>query len=53
MAARTSSPDHAYYLEVRDRIGANRAALSVARKLVRRTHHVLRDLGDKAWKPAA
>lgn len=53
VAARTSSPDHAYYLEVRARQGASRAALSVARKLVRRAHHVLRDLGDSAWKPAA
>ena len=32
-AARSSSPDHAYYLEVKARTGANRAALSVARKL--------------------
>ncbi len=52
LAARTSSPDHAYYLEVRDRLGANRAALSVARKVVRRSHHILRDLGDQAWKAA-
>jgi transposase len=49
MAARTSSPDHAYYLQVRDRQGSNRAALSVARKLARRAHHILRDLGDQAW----
>jgi transposase len=48
LAARTSSPDHAYYLEVRARQGANRAALSVARKLARRAHHILRELGDSA-----
>jgi len=34
-AARTTSPDHAYYLQVRDRLGHQRAALSVARKLAR------------------
>lgn len=53
MAARASSPDHAYYLEVQARQGSNRAALSVARKLTRRAHHLLRDLGDAAWKKAA
>ena len=52
IAARPSSPDHAYYLEVKTRQGSNRAALSVARKLTRRAHHVLRDLGDTAWKKA-
>lgn len=52
-AARPSSPDHAYYLSVRDRQGANRAALSVARKLARRSHHILSELGDPAWVTAA
>jgi transposase len=52
-AARTSSPDHDYYLEVKARAGANRAALSVARKLARRAHHHLRSLGDAAWVEAA
>jgi transposase len=52
-AARSSSPDHAYYLEVKARIEANRAALSVARKLARRVHHQLRSLGDAAWVEAA
>ena len=51
-AARSSSPDHGYYLEVKARAGANRAALSVARKLARRTHHTLRALGDAAWEAA-
>jgi hypothetical protein len=45
-AARRSSPDHAYYLEVAKRIDHNRACLSVARKLCRRAHHILRELGD-------
>ena len=48
-AARHRSPDHDYYLEVRDRLGANRATLSVARKLARRCHHTLRALGDDAF----
>jgi transposase len=47
-AARRSSPDHAYYLEVAKRIDHNRACLSVARKLCRRAHHLLRELGDDA-----
>jgi transposase len=50
-AARRSSPDHDYYLEVRHRLGANRATLSVARKLARRCHHTLRALGDDAFAP--
>ena len=52
-AARRSSPDHDYYLEVRDRLGANRATLSVARKLTRRCHHTLRALGDDAFAEAS
>jgi len=50
-AARRSSPDHAYYLEVAKRIDHNRACLSVARKLCRRAHHILRELGDDALAP--
>ena len=52
-AARSSSPDHEYYLAVRERLGANRACLSVARKLARRIHHILNDLGDDAWADVA
>ncbi len=51
-AAKKTSPDHAYYLEVRDRLGHNRACLSVVRKLARQSHHILRDLGDEAWAAA-
>ena len=47
-AARRSSPDHAYYLQVAKQIDHNRACLSVARKLCRRAHHLLRELGDDA-----
>jgi transposase len=51
-AARPASPDHAYYLQVRTRLGGKRAALSVARKLAREAYHTLRELGDQALVPA-
>ena len=51
-AARRSSPDHTYYLQVAKRIDHNRACLSVARKLCRRAHHILRELGDDALAPS-
>ena len=47
-AARPSSPDHGYDLQVRQRLGGKRAALSVARK----AYHTLRELGDQALVPA-
>jgi hypothetical protein len=50
-AARPGSPDHAYYLQVRTRLGGKRAALSVARKLAREAYHTLRTLGDQALAP--
>jgi len=50
-ASRASSPDHLYYADVAARIDANRAALSVARKLARRSHHILRALGEQAYAP--
>lgn len=49
-AARQTSPDHDSYVAVRDRLGGKRPALSVARKLVRRCYHALRELGDQAWQ---
>ena len=49
-SSRTASPDHRYYADVAGRIDANRAALSVARKLARRLH-ILRRLGDQAYAP--
>lgn len=49
--SRTASPGHRYYADVAGRIDANRAALSVARKLARRSHHILRRLGDQACTP--
>ena len=50
-AARKSSPEHLYYLRVRERIDHNRACLSVARKLCRRAYHILRELGEQALVP--
>jgi transposase len=52
-AARASSPDHAYYLQVRQRLGGNRATLAVARKLARRCYHTLGALGERASAPAS
>src|SRR6266545_1684477 len=46
-AARQTSPDHDYYDAIRERLGGNRPALSVARKLVRRCYHALREPGDQ------
>jgi transposase len=51
-AARPTSPDHRYYLAVKDRLGGKRAALSVARKLAREAYHTLRELDDQALIPA-
>jgi transposase len=51
-AARPGSPDHDYYVELKQRLGANRAALTIARKMLRRAHHTLRALGDDALAPA-
>lgn len=50
-ASRANSPDHDYYQAVRDRLGGKRPALSVARKLARRCHHILREMGDQTWTP--
>jgi transposase len=47
-ASRRGSPDHDYYVETKQRLGGNRAALSVARKMIRRAHHTIRELGEEA-----
>ena len=47
-ASRRGSPDHDYYVETKHRLGGNRAALSVARKMIRRAHHTIRELGEEA-----
>jgi transposase len=51
-ARRPNSPDHAYYQEAAKRLGGNRACLAVARKLLKRSYHTLRELGEEALQPA-
>jgi transposase len=51
-ARRSTSPDRGYYLETAERIGGNRACLAVARKLLKRSYHTLRELGPQALAPA-
>jgi transposase len=51
-ATRASSPDRAYYQQTAERLGHNRACLAIARKLLKRSYHTLRDLGDQALTPA-
>lgn len=50
-AARASSPDHADYTAVKQRLGGNRATLAVARKPTRRCYHTLAALGELAYAP--
>jgi transposase len=52
-AGRPSSPDHAYFQQVKARLGGQLALLSMARKLARRCHHTLRNLDDQVLAPAA
>jgi transposase len=51
-AARAGSPDRDYYRQAAERLGANRACLSIARKLLKRSYHTLRELGEEALQPA-
>jgi transposase len=51
-ARRRTSPDHEYYVQAAERLGGNRACLSVARKLLKRSYHTLRELGEEALQPA-
>lgn len=46
--ARADAPDHGYYATVKERKNGKRAALAEARKIVRRSCHILTDLGDDA-----
>src|SRR4051794_17104585 len=51
-ACRPSSPDHAVYLALKARgLSHTRARLTIARKLARRSIHVLRELGADALEP--
>jgi transposase len=51
-AARAGSPDRDYYRQTAQRLGANRACLAIARKLLKRSYHTLRELGEEALAPA-
>jgi transposase len=51
-ACRRGSPDRDYYGEAAERLGHNRACLSIARKLLKRSYHTLRELGEEALQPA-
>jgi transposase len=46
-----ASPDRPYYEQLAERIGGNRACLALARKLLKRSYHLLRELGDQALAP--
>jgi transposase len=48
VARRPASPDRAYYAQSAERLGGNRACLAVARKLLKRSYHTLRELGEQA-----
>jgi transposase len=50
-ACRRGSPDHALYWQLRERLGHGRATLTIARKLLRRVHHVLVEVGDDLLAP--
>jgi transposase len=52
LASHTRAPDHDYYAGVKDRIDHKRATISIARKIARRSHHILRELGDQAYAAA-
>src|ERR671915_724670 len=51
-AARAGSPDRDYYLQAAERLGHNRACLTIARKLLKRSYHTLSELGEQALTPA-
>jgi transposase len=51
-ARRPGSPDRDYYDQAAERLGGNRACLALARKLLKRSYHLLRDLGDEALQAA-
>jgi transposase len=51
-ATHRRSPDHVDYLRLRERgLSHTRASLTIARKLARRSYHVLRELGQEALEP--
>ncbi len=53
VARRPTSPDRAYYEQAAENLGGNRACLALARKLLKRCYHTLRELGNDALAPPA
>ena len=51
-ARRRGSPDRPYYEQAAERLGGNRACPALARKLLKRSYHTLRELGEQALQPA-
>ena len=51
VARHPRSPDRAYYEQAAEKLGGNRACLALARKLLKRCYHTLRELGDDALAP--
>jgi transposase len=51
-ARRPGSPDRGYYDQAAERLGGNRACVAIARKLLLRSYHTLRELGEEALQPA-
>ena len=47
------APTDPYYEQLAERIGGNRACLALARKLLKRSYHLLKALGDQALTPVA
>jgi transposase len=52
VASRAGSPDRDYYLQAAERLGHKRACLAIARKLLKRSYHTLRELGEAGLQPA-
>jgi transposase len=48
-----ASPDRPYYEQLAARIGGNRACIALSRKLLKRSYHILKALGDEALQPVA
>ena len=48
-----ASPDRPYYEQLAARVGGNRACLALSRKLLKRSYHLLKALGDQALTPVA
>jgi hypothetical protein len=45
------APDYEYYQATKARLGTSRARVSVARKILRRSYHLLANLGEVAIEP--